>query len=92
MAQAKSAREGMEADAKQAAELAERLSEVLQRSMEADMTEKHVAALQRAAAAAISKSLSPESGQAEGANAAALPPPPPPDGRVGSGDRGAGGA
>ena len=83
----------MEADAKQAAELAERLGEVLTRNMEADMAQKHVAALQRAAAAAIAKSLPPESegGAAEGASAAA-PPPPPPESRVGSGDRGAGGA
>jgi len=93
VAQAKSAREGMEADAKQAAELAERLGEVLTRNMEADMAQKHVAALQRAAAAAIAKSLPPESegGAAEGASAAA-PQPPPPESRVGSGDRGAGGA
>jgi phenylpyruvate tautomerase PptA (4-oxalocrotonate tautomerase family) len=90
VAQAQSAREGMEADAKQAAELAERLSEVLTRNMEADLAQKHVAALQRATAAAIANSMPPEGGQAEGARAA--PPPPPPESRVGSGDRGAGGA
>ena len=92
VAQAKSAREGMESDAKQAEELTERLGAVLQRNMEADLTERHVTAMQRAAAAALAKSLPPDGGEAKGANAAAAPPPP--ERRVGSGggERGAGGA
>ena len=93
VAQAKSAREGMESDAKQAAELAEHLSQVLQRSVEADLTEKHMASMQRITAAALAKSFPPEGGEeAQGGAGGSAAAPPPPDSRVGSGDRGAGGA
>ena len=64
VAQVKSARAEMQSDARQAALLAERLSEAARENIEADLTERHVAAMQRVMAEAAKSAAPPGGGEA----------------------------
>lgn len=68
MAQVKSARAEMDSDARQAAQLAERMASLAKQSIEDDLTTRHVAAMQRVMAEAA-KGLAPAEGEAAGKGA-----------------------
>ena len=69
MAQVKAARAEMDSDARQAALLAERMSEAARAAVEADLTERHAEAMQRVMEKAAKTPL--DGGEAGGAGGAA---------------------